>query len=221
MERSLANAVQLVTATKGRTRHYLPTMITLTDNTELCFFAVCIVSVLYTIYQLPRFVTWVCFVVWCWWNGVVQVSAQQERMGARLAFYADEEDPLDLDAVSELCEDDVGRSTRRVRRSRKAPFAAWLVEEIRGAHLSQCSRTDANVLIFERYARSIMAEHNVRPSDAAKVLPYATILFFEHRSFDQIAAVGTTQSSAFVSARRDFAAKYVGRSGWFSFGNAS
>jgi len=130
-----------------------------------------------------------------------------------MAFYVDEEDPLDLDAVSEPVEVDGKVVERRVRRVRRAPFASWLVNTIRGEHLSQCLRTEANVLVFERHARSLMAKHGVRPTDAAAALPYATALFFDHRSFDQIEAVAITNATSFVDSRRAFTATYVSVSG--------
>lgn len=171
--------------------------------------------------NLPWLLRLVSHAIWCWWNGFVRVNARQEKTASRLAFYVSDEDCLDLDAVSELVEDDVGATERRVRRARKAPFASWLVSHIRGVHLSQCPRTDASVMVFERHARAIMAEHGVRPSDAAAVLPYATALFFEHRSFDQIEAAAITNAASFVNSRREFSANYVGVAGWFSFGGTT
>jgi len=143
----------------------------------------------------------------------VRVNSRQEQMAHRLAGYTDDLGDLDLDAVSELVVEDDGRRERRVRRRRVAPFASFLVASIRGEHLSQCLRTESNVLVFERHARSLMAKHGVRPTDAAKVLPYATALFFDHRSFDQIEAAAITNATSFVEARRAFSAKYVSSAG--------
>lgn len=178
--------------------------------TVFCVFAYGVVKLIIT---LPSLFRWVKFVVWCWWVGAVRVNARQEKTATRLAFYVDDEDPLDLDAVSDPVEKDGEVVGRRVRRVKRAPFASWLVATIRGEHLSQCLRTEANVLVFERHARSVMAKHGVRPTDAAAVLPYATALFFDHRSFDQIEAVAITNATSFVDARRAYTATYVSVSG--------
>jgi len=157
--------------------------------------------------------------LYCWCTGRKQVSASQEKVAEDLAFYANDEDDLTLDEVSEpIVEEDGKVASRRVRRTRRHPFASWLVQTIRGLHLSQCSRTDSNVLVFERHARAIMATHGVRPTDAARVLPLATALFFDHRTFDQIDAVAITQAAPFKSSRRDFSSKYFswGRNAMFS-----
>jgi len=103
----------------------------------------------------------------------------------------------------------------KLRRNRRAPFAAWLVQTIRGSHLSQCVRTEASVLVFERHARSIMAEHGLRPTDAAAVLPYAVALFFDHRTVDQIDAVAITNTAVFKSSIEEYNAEY------FSWGQAA
>jgi len=142
-------------------------------------------------------------------------------MATRLAFYVSDDDCLPLDAVSESIEKGDVVVERRVRRSRRAPFAAWLVSHIRGVALSQCVRTEASVMVFERHARAIMAERGVRPSDAAAVLPYATALFFDPRAVDQIEAVAITNSASFVNSRREYSANYVGVAGWFSFGSTT
>jgi len=139
-------------------------------------------------------------------------------MANLLASGVDEEEPLGLEAVSDAVMEGDKLKERRVRRSKKAPFASYLVSVIRGSHLSQCERTESNVLVFERHARSIMAEHGVRPSDAARVLPYATALFFDHRSFDQIEAVAITQATSFVSSRAAFTARYISGPGAQHYG---
>lgn len=157
--------------------------------------------------------------VYCWLFGLKQVSASQEKVAEDLAFYANADDDLTLDAVTEEVVGEDGKvAERRVRRNRKHPFASFLVQTIRGQHLSQCSRTDSNVLVFERHARAIMATHGVRPTDAAKVLPLATALFFEHRTVDQIDAVAITQAAPFKSSRKDFSSKYFswGRNAMFT-----
>lgn len=143
----------------------------------------------------------------------MRVNARQERLASQLALGVDEDESPDLDSVSEPVLKEDKLVERRVRRTKRAPFASYLVSVIRGSHLSQCERTESNVLVFERHARSIMAEHNVRPTDAARVLPYATALFFDHRSFDQIEAVAITQAASFVSTRAAFTARYVSRPG--------
>jgi hypothetical protein len=134
-------------------------------------------------------------------------------MARSLAALVDDAEDLDLEAVSELVVLSNGRPERRVRRKKVAPFASFLVGTIRGELLSQCLRTESNVLVFERHARSLMAEHGVRPTDAARVLPYATALFFDHRSFDQIEAAAITHATSFVNARRAFTAEYVSVAG--------
>lgn len=160
-------------------------------------------------------ITTVSVGAYCWWNGLVQVNGRQESTADTLATMVNRDDGLDLEAIAPGVVGEGGKVTRCVRRKRKAPFAAWLVQTIRGAHLSQCVRTEASVLVFERHARSLMAEHGVRPTDAAKVLPYATALFFEHRSVDQIDAVAITQTAVFKSSMEEYSAKY------FSWGRAS
>lgn len=189
-------------------------MDTILLNIVLCFFAA---GVVYTLYRfvvaVPDFCRWVKFVVWCWWVGAVRVNSRQEKMARSLAAAVDDLDDLDLDSVSDAVTLDGGRTERRVRRKKVAPFASFLVGTIRGELLSQCLRSESNVLVFERHARSLMAKHGVRPTDAAKVLPYATALFFDHRSFDQIEAAAITQATSFVNARRAYSAEYVSVAG--------
>jgi len=157
--------------------------------------------------------------VYCWVFGMKQVSASQEKIAEDLAFYANADDDLTLGAVTEEVLGAEGKVVeRRVRRSRKHPFASFLVQTIRGQHFSQCLRTDSNVLVFERHARAIMATHGVRPTDAAKVLPLATALFFDHRTVDQIDAVAIPHAAPFKSARKDFSSRYFswGRNAMFT-----
>lgn len=153
--------------------------------------------------------------VYCKIFGFVPVSERQTRLADTLAFYVNEEDGCDLDAVTEAVVEEEKVVERRVRRGRVAPFASWLVGTIRGLHLSQCERTESNVLVFERHARSLMSTHGVRPTDAARVLPLATALFFDHKSVDQIDAIAITQAQAFKSSRKLYSSKY------FSWGWAS
>lgn len=152
--------------------------------------------------------------LYCWWKGYVQVNGRQESTADTLATMVNRDDGLDLEAIAPGVIEE-GKVTRRVTRKRKAPFAAWLVQTIRGEHLSQCARTEASVLVFERHARSIMAERGVRPTDAAKVLPYAVALFFDHRSVDQIDAAAITQAAVFKTSVEEYNAKY------FSWGRAA
>lgn len=151
----------------------------------------------------------------------MRVNSRQERMARLLAASVDDAEDLDLEAVSEFVELSGGRSERRVRRKKVAPFASFLVGTIRGELLSQCLRTESNVLVFERHARSVMAKHGVRPTDAARVLPYATALFFDHRSFDQIEAAAITQATSFVNARRAYSAEYVSVAGQSHLGGTA
>lgn len=189
-------------------------MDTLATITVTCVFAYGVVLLIKTVFGLfSSIYRWVAFRLWCWWTGALRVNARQERVARQLSKFVDADEPLDLEAVSDTMVVDEKVTHRSVRRNKRMPFAAWLVATIRGEHLSQCLRTEANVLVFERHARSIMAKHNVRPTDAAKVLPYATALFFDHRSFDQIEAVAITQASSFVDARRMYQATYVSISG--------
>lgn len=146
--------------------------------------------------------------VYCWFRGFTKVSGKQVQIAQTLAFHVDDEEPLDLEAVTEIEDENSKVPVRRVNRARRAPFASWLVQTIRGAHLSQCLRTEANVLVFERHARALMAEHGVRPTDAARVLPFATALFFDHRSVDQIDAVAITQAASFKTSRSKYVARY-------------
>jgi len=146
---------------------------------------------------------------YCWFRGYTQVTERQVQLAQTIAFHVDGDDQLDLEAVTEVVlNEDGGVLERRVRRARKAPFVSWLVQTIRGQHLSQCSRTESNVLVFERHARAIMSEHGVRPTDAARVLPLATATFFEHRSVDQIDGVAIIQAPAFVKSRQLYSASY-------------
>lgn len=153
--------------------------------------------------------------IYCWWKGYVQVNGRQESIAKELTVAVDGEEVLDLETIAPGVVEENGKVTRPVSRRKKAPFASWLVQTIRGSHLSQCERTEASVLVFERHARSIMAEHGVRPTDAAKVLPYAVALFFDHRSVDQIDAVAITQTAVFKSSIEKYRATY------FSWGRAS
>lgn len=147
--------------------------------------------------------------VYCWLRGYTQVTERQVQLGQTIGFHIDDEDQLDLEAVTEQVLGEGGVVLeRRVRRARKAPFVSWLVQTIRGQHFSQCANTASNVLVFERHARAIMAEHGVRPTDAARVLPLATSTFFNHRSVDQIDGEAITQSPAFVKSMKLFNAKY-------------
>lgn len=145
--------------------------------------------------------------LYCWWKGYERVNVRQEAMAVRLDAFSDWEDMADLDAIAPRDGEDKD-SPRRVSRRRRAPFAVWLVQTIRGLHLTQCSRTEASVLVFERHARALMAEHGVRPTDAATVLPYATSLFFDHRSVDQIDAVATTYTDVFKTSVKKYDARY-------------
>jgi hypothetical protein len=150
-----------------------------------------------------------CVSLYCWFRGFAKVSGEQTRLAQTLAFYANEEDQLDLEAVTvPVCDEEGEVTSRGVSRARRAPFAAWLVGTIRGLHLSQCLRTESNVLVFERHARSIMSEYGVRPTDAARVLPLATALFFDHRTVDQIDGAAITQASSFKTSRSKYAARY-------------
>jgi hypothetical protein len=189
-------------------------MDTILSNTVSCLFAAGVVYIFVVLLpKVPTFFSWVRFVAWCWWVGAVRVNSRQEKMARSLAACVDDAEDLDLEAVSDLVELNGGRSERRVRRKKVAPFASFLVGTIRGELLSQCLRTESNVLVFERHARSLMAKHGVRPTDAARVLPYATALFFDHRSFDQIEAAAITQATSFVNARRAYSAEYVSVAG--------
>lgn len=145
--------------------------------------------------------------LYCWWKGYERVNARQEAEAIRLDLHSDCENMADLDTIAPRDGEDKG-SPRRVSRRRRAPFAAWLVQTIRGSHLSQCSRTEASVLVFERHARALMAEQGVRPTDAAAVLPYATSLFFDHRTVDQIDAVAITHTDVFKSSVKKYEARY-------------
>ncbi|QKN22653.1 hypothetical protein [Erysiphe necator associated tombus-like virus 7] len=155
-----------------------------------------------------------CVGVYCWWYGFVQVNERQEVMARRLAYSVNSDLPnLEAIAGSAVGEKEVVGG--KLRRNRRAPYAAWLVQTIRGRHLSQCVRTEASVLVFERHARSIMAEHGLRPTDAARVLPYAVGLFFDHRTVDQIDAVAITNTAVFKSSVEEYSARY------FSWGQAA
>jgi len=145
---------------------------------------------------------------YCWWTGRARVSSSQDKVARNLSFGIDQGD-TDLESVTERFEKDGEVVERRVRGRRKLPYVSFVVATIRGAHLSQCVRTDSNVLVFERHARNLMAAHGVRPTDAARALPLATALFFEHRSVDQIDAVAIAQAASFKSSRRGYSAKYV------------
>lgn len=135
-------------------------------------------------------------------------------MANRLAYSVNSDLPC-LGAIAGKAIGGEEVTKRKLRRNRVAPFAAWLVQTVRGEHLSQCARTEASVLVFERHARSIMAEHGVRPTDAARVLPYATALFFDHRTVDQIDAVAITYTDVFKSSMEEYSAEY------FSWGQAA
>lgn len=169
----------------------------------------------YSVFSLARRLA---HVVWCWWYGVVPVGARQEARAALLGQLVDYGDEESLEAMCDVVSKDGEAIARKVRRRKHAPFAAYVVNQIRGAHLSQCIRTPANVLVFERHARSIVAKHGVRPSDAARVLPYATMLFFDHRSYDQIEAAAMTHAASNVRSRQAYSALYVGTAGSHSFG---
>lgn len=155
-----------------------------------------------------------CVRVYCWWKGFVQVNGRQEVKAQRLAYSVNSDLPC-LEAIAGKAIKGEKVSAGRLRRNRVAPFAAWLVQTIRGEHLSQCVRTEASVLVFERHARSIMAERGLRPTDAARVLPYATALFFDHRTVDQIDAVAITHTDVFKSSIEEYNATY------FSWGQAA
>lgn len=145
--------------------------------------------------------------VLCWWKGYERVNVRQEAFALKLDRELNNDDMPELDEIAPREATKRG-PIRPVRRKQRAPFAAWLVQTIRGSHLSQCKRTDSNVLVFERHARSIMSEHGVRPTDAAALLPYATALFFEHRSDDQIDAVAITYTDVFKSTVNKYEAAY-------------
>jgi len=148
---------------------------------------------------------------YCWFRGFVQVTGKQVALADSLAYYVDDEqeDALQLEEVSEeVLDEDGSLIERRVRRARKAPFVSWLVQYVRGRHLSQCQDNEANRLVFERHARSIMEEHNVRPTDAARVIPLATATFFHHRSVDQIDAAAIIHAPSFKTSMRKYNAKY-------------
>lgn len=145
---------------------------------------------------------------YCWWTGRTRVSGAQDRIARNLSYGIDQGD-TDLESVTERYELNGKLVERRVRGRRKMPYVSFLVATIRGAHLEQCARTESNELVFGRHARNLMATHGVRPTDAARVLPLAAALFFDHRSVDQIDAVAITQSASFKSSRRGFSAKYV------------
>lgn len=152
-------------------------------------------------------VTNTCVRAYCWWKGYERVNARQEAEATRLNEFSEWEESADLDAIAPRDSEDED-SPRRVSRRKRAPFAVWLVQTIRGSHLSQCVRTEASVLVFERHARALMAEHGVRPTDAAAVLPYATSLFFDHRTVDQVDAVAITHTDVFKSSVRKYEARY-------------
>lgn len=146
---------------------------------------------------------------YCWMRGFTRVKGRQIQLAQTIGFYADEDEPLDLEAVTDEVVDDSGSLLyRKVRRSKKAPFVSWLVATIRGAHLSQCPYTESNVLVFERHARSLMEKHGVRPVDAAKVLPLATATFFFHRTVDQIDGAAIIHAPAFKTSVKKYLAKY-------------
>lgn len=145
---------------------------------------------------------------YCWLTGRTRVSGAQDKIARNLSYGIDLGD-TNLESVTERCEKDGKLVERRVRGRRKMPYVSFLVSTIRGAHLEQCLRTESNELVFGRHARSLMAEHGVRPTDAARVLPLAASLFFDHRSVDQIDAVAISQSASFKSSRRGYSAKYV------------
>lgn len=155
-----------------------------------------------------------CVGVYCWWKGYVQVNERQEVMARRLAYSVNSDLPC-LEAIAGKAIGDGEVVGGKLRRNRRAPYAAWLVQTIRGEHLSQCVRTEASVLVFERHARAIMAKSGLRPTDAARVLPYAVALFFDHRTVDQIDAVAITHTAVFKSSVEEYSAKY------FSWGQAA
>lgn len=144
----------------------------------------------------------------CWLTGRTRVSGAQDKVARNLSYGIDQGD-TDLESVTERYELDGKVTERRVRGRRRMPYTSFLVATIRGAHLEQCARTESNELVFGRHARSLMAEHGVRPTDAARVLPLAASLFFDHRSVDQIDAVAITQAASFKSSRRGYSARYV------------
>jgi len=144
---------------------------------------------------------------YCWWTGSTRVSGAQDKIARNLSYGIDHGD-TNLEAITTVVVKD-GEVTRKLRRNRRMPYVSFLVATIRGAHLEQCSRTESNELVFGRHARSLMAEHRLRPTDAARVLPLAAALFFDHRSVDQIDAVAISQSASFKSSRRAYSAKYV------------
>lgn len=146
---------------------------------------------------------------YCWWRGYTQVTGAQVKLADTIAYHANDEDMLDLEAVTEVVVDESDEFVeRRVRRARKAPFVSWLVATIRGQYLSQCAYTESNALVFERHARSLMEKHGVRPTDAARVLPLATSAFFYHRTVDQIDGAAIIQAPAFKSSMQLYNAKY-------------
>lgn len=146
---------------------------------------------------------------YCWMRGFTRVTGRQVQLAQTIGFHADDEDMLDLEAVTEVVVDDEDKFVeRRVRRARKAPFVSWLVATIRGQHLSQCSHTESNALVFERHARSLMEKHGVRATDAARVLPLATSAFFYHRTVDQIDGAAIIHAPAFKSSVKLYNAKY-------------
>lgn len=155
-----------------------------------------------------------CVGVYCWWKGLVQVNGRQEVMARRLAYSVNSDLPC-LEAIAGKAVGEKEAVGGKLRRNRRAPYAAWLVQTIRGRYLSQCARTEASVLVFERHARSIMSERGLRPTDAAAVLPYAVALFFDHRTVDQIDAVAITHTDVFKSSLEEYNAEY------FSWGQAA
>lgn len=200
----LDHAVQWLTGAKGSTIPYreitMATTYEIEVIDELSDSAVKLLTC-----TLPTFAV----AGYCWWTGRTRVSGAQAKIANNLSYGIDHGDTT-LEAVTYVTgEDGKGVSERRLRRRRKLPYVAFLVATIRGAHLEQCSRTESNEMVFGRHARSLMAEHKLRPTDAARVLPLAASLFFDHRSVDQIDAVAITQAASFKSSRRGYSAKYV------------
>lgn len=197
------NAVQLLTGAKVPTQHNREiNMATTYEIDTLNEFTDSAVKSL--TYVLPT----LAVASYCWLTGRTRVSGAQDKIARNLAYGVDLGD-TDLESVTERYELNGKLVERRVRGRRKMPYVSFLVATIRGAHLEQCSRTESNELVFGRHARSLMAAHGVRPTDAARVLPLAASLFFDHRSVDQIDAVAITQAASFKSSRRGYSAKYV------------
>lgn len=197
------NTLALMTATKGRTKPY-PSL-TMATQYEIEVIDELVDSATKTLTALPSLLIG----AYCWWTGRTRVSGAQLKIANNLSYGIDHGDTT-LEAITVevgKCED--GTPARRIRRRRKLPYASFLVATLRGAHLEQCSRTESNVMMFGRHARSLMAKHGLRPTDAARVLPLAAALFFEHRSIDQIDGAAIPHAPSFKTSRVAFLAKYV------------